>query len=53
MPAIKGRYWLLTIPASSHWIPRIDNVLVYAKGQLEEGGQNGYRHWQVLFAFSK
>lgn len=34
MPPLRqrGRYWLATIPAESHWIPRIDNELIYAKG---------------------
>lgn len=54
MPATKARYWIATIPANSHWIPRIDDKCVYIKGQQEVGeGENGYTHWQILLAFSK
>lgn len=46
----KYRYWLLTIKESS-WVPNLPNGVDYCKGQLEEGGQQGYRHWQLIAYF--
>ncbi len=53
MPAIKARYWLLTIPAASHWMPGPPNdELTWIKGQREIGA-GGYQHWQVACAFKR
>lgn len=55
MPALKGRYWLLTIPHADFKPSEslIRNDLVYIKGQHERGTSSGYEHWQILVAFSK
>lgn len=54
MPAIKGRYFLLTIPYSDFTPSEslLNNDLVYIKGQHERGA-SGYEHWQVLAVYSK
>lgn len=53
-----GKYWLATIPASRSppFVPEEacqHHDIKYAKGQLEEGGTTGFRHWQVAFAFKR
>lgn len=47
-----ARYWLLTIPAHL-FVPYLPRGVVYMRGQLELGEQNGYRHWQLLAVYSK
>lgn len=47
MPSPQFRYWLLTIPHYS-FTPFLPQNCSYVKGQLEEGGTTGYRHWQLL-----
>lgn len=51
MPSPQGVYWLLTIPEDGSFSP--DNYdlperVAYVKGQLEQGNETGYRHYQVL-----
>lgn len=50
MPAPQARYWLLTIPCSD-FMPYLPSGVAYIKGQLEEGSNTGFRHWQVLVSF--
>lgn len=53
MPAIKGRYFLLTIPVVHlPEQPTIKDSLVYLKGQ-QEIGAGGLHHWQILAVFSR
>lgn len=49
MPAIKARYWLLTIPTSCY-TPELKGDLVYLKGQ-QEIARSGFQHWQILAVF--
>lgn len=48
--APKARYWIVTIAASTGWAPPslLPAGVEYMGGQLEEGGEDGYRHWQVI-----
>lgn len=46
----QARYWLLTIPADSSYVPGLYGF-DYTKGQKEQG-ESGYLHWQV-FGYSK
>jgi len=53
----QGIYWLLTIPQRMQpdgftELPFPDTI-AYFKGQLEEGGTTGYRHYQVLVIFKR
>lgn len=50
----QGRYWILTIPASS-WNPteQLPTGVVYLKGQKEIGSDTSYEHWQVLAVFNR
>lgn len=50
----QGIFWLLTIPVAD-WSPPIvlPDDMQWIRGQAEEGGQTGYRHWQVLVAWKK
>jgi hypothetical protein len=50
----QGRYWILTIPASTLWSPigPWNEDVQFMTGQLEEGA-GGYLHWQILVAFKK
>lgn len=51
MPSPQGRYWLLTIP-QHEFTPFLPNDLAYIKGQLEQGSETGYLHWQIVAAFN-
>jgi len=51
MPAAQGVYWILTIP-QHEFTPFIPNDLSYIKGQLEQGSETGYLHWQILAVFN-
>jgi len=45
----QGVYWLLTIPEDDYTpSAELHSNVCYIKGQLEEGGNTSYRHWQVL-----
>lgn len=52
MPAQQARYFLLTIPHQD-FIPYLPPNVSYIKGQLEQGTDTGYIHWQVLVHFSR
>lgn len=52
MPAIQGRYFLLTIPQHL-FTPYLPDAISYIKGQLEQGANTGYLHWQVLVTYPK
>lgn len=47
----QGVYWLLTIPFDD-WTPHQPSGVTWIRGQCEIGDTTGYRHWQVLAAFS-
>lgn len=50
-----ARWWIGTLREDT-WIPSeaiICGKCRYVRGQLEEGGATGYRHWQVLASFSE
>lgn len=48
----QARYWLLTIP-HNNFLPYLPNELIYIKGQLEEGNNTGYKHWQIVAHFKR
>lgn len=48
----QGCWWLLTIPVAS-FMPYLPPGATYIKGQMEEGEENAYRHWQVVVHFGK
>jgi len=48
----QARYWLLTIPHYAY-LPHPHPELVYSRGQLERGADNGYLHWQVLVVYAR
>lgn len=52
MPSPQAVYWLLTIP-HQNFTPYLPEGVSYIRGQLEEGNQGGYLHWQVLVVLSR
>jgi len=52
MPSPQARYFLLTIPQNA-FTPYLPSNVQYIKGQLEQGSQTEYLHWQVMVAFPK
>lgn len=52
MPCPQGRYFLLTIPHHD-FLPYLPSGVQYIKGQLEQGSQTDYLHWQILCSFAK
>lgn len=48
----QGRYWIATI-AKDDWSPCLPEGIAYLRGQLEQGSQTGYEHWQVLIICEK
>lgn len=56
LPVVRqARYWMCTIPRDD-WIPCLPEGAVWCIGQPElgeEGGAEGYRHWQAVVAFPK
>jgi len=48
----QARYWLLTIP-QHQFIPYLPPSVAYIRGQLEQGNETDYIHWQLLAVFSK
>lgn len=52
MPAIQARYWLLTIPYNN-FTPFLPPNVSYIKGQLEQGNNTEYLHWQIIIHFSE
>lgn len=51
-PPIQAVYWLLTIPHYA-FVPYLPPGVEYIKGQLEQGGEGGYLHWQLLVVLSR
>lgn len=50
----QGLFWLATIPEGDFspggsW----EQSVLHLRGQLEEGGSTGYRHWQLVFSFAR
>lgn len=52
MPALQARYWLLTIPYND-FTPYLPPNTSYIKGQLEQGANTGYLHWQLIVYYPK
>lgn len=50
MPSLQARYFLLTIP-HHNFTPFLPPNVRYIKGQLEQGSQTDYLHWQLLIHF--
>lgn len=48
----QGIYWLLTIP-QHEFLPYLPPGVTYIKGQLEQGNNTGYVHWQLLVVMDK
>lgn len=48
----KAKYWMLTIP-SHLFLPYLPPTVDYVGGQLEEGSNTGYTHWQLIAVFSQ
>lgn len=48
----QGRYWMGTIP-QHQFVPYLPSEVSYIAGQLEQGHETGYLHWQLLIYFSK
>lgn len=47
MPAPQFKYFLLTIPHAD-FLPFLPPSITYIRGQLEQGANTGYLHWQIL-----
>jgi len=47
MPSVQAKYWLLTIPHHS-FVPYLAPGICFIRGQLEQGNDTGYLHWQIL-----
>lgn len=52
MPALQGKYWILTIPAHN-FTPFLPPGVEYIRGQIERGNTTDYLHWQILVSFEK
>lgn len=50
MPCPQGRYWILTIPHHM-FTPFLPRDVQFITGQLEQGSQTDYLHWQLMVAF--
>lgn len=50
MPSQQARYYLLTIPHQD-FTPYLPPNVKYIKGQLEQGSNTDYLHWQLLIHF--
>lgn len=48
----QGVYWLLTIP-HHFFLPYLPDGVKWIKGQLEQGSDTGYIHWQLFVCFSR
>lgn len=54
-PRRQGIFWVLTVP-QHEFTPYLPAACKWIRGQLErgnEGGDDGYLHWQILVAFSQ
>lgn len=52
MPSVQARYWILTIPHYD-FTPFLPPNVKYIKGQLEQGNDTGYLHWQLIIHFAE
>nr|USZ80622.1 replication-associated protein [Sichuan tick-associated circovirus 5] len=52
MPCPQARYYILTIPYEN-FTPFLPPNVKYIKGQLEQGANTGYLHWQLIIHFSQ
>lgn len=52
MPCIQARYWLLTIPCWN-FTPFLPPNVSFIKGQLEQGSNTDYLHWQIVIHFNE
>lgn len=52
MPAPQARYWILTIPYYD-FTPFLPPNVKYIRGQLEQGSNTEYLHWQLIIHFEK
>lgn len=52
MPSPQGCFWLLTIPHHL-FLPYLPDETVWIKGQLEQGEDTGYLHWQLVVKFKR
>lgn len=52
MPCPQARYWLLTIPYQN-FTPYLPPSADYIKGQLEQGSNTDYLHWQLIVYYPK
>lgn len=43
----QGKYWLLTIP-HHQFTPYLPKEICFIRGQLEQGRETGFLHWQLL-----
>jgi len=48
----QGKYWILTIPVHG-FTPWLPPGVLYIKGQIELGADNGYKHWQIMVCYNK
>lgn len=42
------RWWMVTVAEDNFEPTFVNDNVCYIRGQLEVGGETGYRHWQVL-----
>lgn len=54
MPSKPARYWILTIPENDWQRPdELPSGVAHVRGQLEQGGSTGFRHWQLVVGLLK
>ena len=51
MPSLQGRYWICTIPHHL-FAPFLPAGIQWIRGQLEQGEDTGYLHWQLVLSFA-
>lgn len=49
-PSPQARYWILTIP-HANFLPFLPPGVVWIRGQLERGTNDGFLHWQLAVTF--
>lgn len=52
MPCPQASYYILTIPYEN-FTPFLPPNVKYIKGQLEQGANTGYLHWQLIIHFNQ